>query len=96
MISLKMWHNLKQWRYNHHDSVDVDPEVAEKLLFEEGESISTEHQDQRACRLDRLRLLTIVNVVILGVTVFLNSLPYLNALKPHGKNAAIKAVASYC
>ncbi|CAD6583833.1 MAG: hypothetical protein ASARMPREDX12_001465 [Alectoria sarmentosa] len=95
MASLKLWQNVKQWRYTDHDPVDVDPEAAEKFLGEEDESISTEKRDQRAQRLDKLRLLTIVNVVILGVTVFLNSLPYLSNLRPHDKNADIKAVSSY-
>lgn len=96
MTSLKLWQNIKQWRYTDHDSVELDPEEGEKFLSKEEETMSTEKRDQRARRLDRLRVLTIVNVVILGVTVFLNSLPYISNLKPHDKNAAIKAVSSYC
>lgn len=96
MTSLKLWQNFKQWRYSDHEPADMDPEAAEKFLCEEEESISTEERDQRAQKLDRLRVLTIVNVVILGVTVFLNSLPYLSKLRPHDRNAAIKAVSSYC
>lgn len=96
MTSLNLWQNFTQWRYSDHDPIRRDPEAGEKLLCEEARSISTEKRDQRVQRLDKLRVITIVNVVILGMTVFLNSLPYLSKLRPHERNAAIKAVSSYC
>lgn len=96
MASLNLWQNFKQWRYSDHDPADRDPEAGEKLLREEEESISTGKRDQRAQRLDKLRFLTILNIVILGMTVFLNSLPYLSRLRPHDRNAVVKAVSSYC
>lgn len=85
-----LWQSFKQWRQQHENDG-----LEEKVTFLSDDDLASIKEKTHKRKINTLRFWTIINLLILGLSIFTTCLRFLPG-KPHIRDSAVRETSYYC